>query len=134
MDISGLWYNELNSTMQLKVQGNEIRGWYASAVGEAAGRYDLIGYLDQKDDTPTVGWVVFWGNEQKYSPAVTTWCGRAQLIDGTEQIDTAWLLRRSRKDREAWESTMLGKDLFRRIKATAEEVRRAKLARGISVP
>ncbi len=132
MNISGVWYNELNSSMELKVQGKEIRGWYISAVGKAAGPYDLIGYLDATDDTPTVGWTVSWGNEQKYTPAVTTWCGQAQVIDGKEEIDTTWLLTRSTKIRDDWESTMLGKDLFRRVKATDEEVRRARLARGIS--
>jgi hypothetical protein len=131
VDISGTWYNELNSTMQLKVTGKEIRGWYISAVGDAAGPYDLIGYLDPDDATPTVGWTVVWKNETKHAQAVTTWCGQAQQIDDEDVIDTTWLLTRSTAVRDDWESTMLGKDLFRRVKASDEEVRKAKMIRGV---
>jgi hypothetical protein len=38
VDISGTWYNELNSTMKITVKGKALTGHYVSAVGEAKGR------------------------------------------------------------------------------------------------
>lgn len=131
MDISGLWYNELNSTMELRVEGKRLSGWYVSAVGQAAGRYELTGFQDVDDATPTCGWIVAWKNDRTYAPSVTAWCGQAQDLGGEELIDTTWLLTRSTKVQEDWESTLLGKDLFRRMKATDEEVRKAMQLRGI---
>jgi hypothetical protein len=131
MDITGRWYNELNSTMYLEVTGKRLSGWYITAVGDAAGPYELIGYLDVTDDTPTLGWTVTWQNSKKQAHSVTTWCGQAQPVDGQDQIDTTWLLVRSTVDAEDWEATMISKDLFKRVKSTEDEVRRAMRIRGI---
>jgi len=131
MDVSGVWFNEINSTMELKVSGAELHGWYVSAVGQASGPYDLIGYVDTDDETPTLGWVVRWQNNKKNAQAVTAWCGQAQRIDGEDVIDTTWLLVRSTSIQEDWESTMINKDIFRRTKASDEDVRRVMLQKGM---
>jgi Avidin family len=131
MDLNGIWYNELNSVMYLEVNDKRVSGWYISAVGEATGPYDLIGFLDVTDETPTVGWSVAWQNRQQQAHSVTTWCGQAQMIDGDQQIDTTWLLARSTRVAEDWESTMVSKDLFRRMKATQAQVRHAMQRRGV---
>jgi hypothetical protein len=131
MDVSGIWYNELNSTMELHVEGTVLRGWYITAVGDASGPYELIGYVDKDDETPTLGWVVRWQNAKKNAQSVTTWCGQAQVIDDEEVIDSMWLLVRSTAVRDSWESTMIGKDIFRRVKASDDEVRKAMIQRGL---
>ena len=135
MDISGRWYNELNSTMDLEVKGKKkIRGTYVSAVGEVKGPYELVGFTDG-GASPTVGWIVAWQNEQKSVPAVTGWTGQAQIVnrDGKdeEQIDTMWTLIRSTAVQDDWESTMIGKDTFRRHPFSDQEVRRAMKVRGV---
>jgi len=131
MDVSGLWYNELNSTMELAVNGKQLTGRYVSAVGQAQGPYELTGFLDVDDASPTLGWVVVWKNARAYAQSVTAWTGQAQTAGGEELIDTTWLLTRSTAVQEDWESTMIGKDLFRRVRASAEEVHKAKALRGI---
>ena len=131
MDISGLWYNELNSTMELRVSGKQLTGWYISAVGQAAGPYDLTGFVDEDDATPTLGWIVTWKNKSSYAPSVTAWSGQAQTVRGEDLIDTTWLLTRSTAVQEDWESTMIGKDIFRRTKASEEQVKEAMQLRGI---
>ena len=136
MKIGGRWYNELNSTMDLEVNGKSIRGSYVSAVGDVKGPYDLVGVTDEAE-SPTLGWVVAWQNDQKSVAAVTAWTGQAQLvkIDGQEkeQIDTMWILIRSTAVQDDWESTMIGKDTFRRDPFTEDEVRRAMKVRGVRV-
>lgn len=134
MDISGLWYNELNSTMELAVNGKQLKGRYISAVGQAQGPYELTGFLDVDDATPTLGWVVVWKNARAYAPSVTAWTGQAQTILGEELIDTTWLLTRSTAVQEDWEATVIGKDLFRRTKASPDDVQRVKTLRGIRAP
>jgi hypothetical protein len=117
--------------MFLRVRGKEVSGWYISAVGEASGPYDLIGYLDPTDTTPTIGWTVTWQNRQRRAPSVTVWCGQAQAINGDDQIDTTWLLTRSTSVAEDWEATMVSKDLFRRARASEADVRRAMQLKGV---
>jgi avidin family protein len=131
MDISGLWYNELNSTVYLRVNGKTVTGWYISAVGAASGPYELIGFLDRTDETPTLGWTVAWQNQNQQAHSVTTWCGQAQIIDQEQQIDTTWLLVRSTSVAEDWEATMVSKDLFRRVKSSPAAVQRAMKLRGV---
>lgn len=131
MDVNGIWYNELTSTMLLKVADKNVSGWYISAVGEASGPYELVGFLDRSDDSPTIGWTVTWQNSKMSAHSVTTWCGQAQSVQGEEQIDTTWLLVRSTRVAEDWEATMVSKDLFRRARASDSEVKRAMQLRGV---
>lgn len=131
MDVSGFWYNELNSAMYIRVRGKVISGWYISAVGEASGPYELTGFLDRTDESPTIGWIVTWQNAKKQVPSVTAWCGQAQTVDGDEQIATTWLLTRSTTVAEDWEATMVSKDLFKRAKWSDADVRRAMQVRGV---
>lgn len=132
MDISGVWYNEINSTVEFEVKDGVVRGWYISAVGQAAGPYALIGFVDTDDETPTLGWVVRWQNKKKNAQSVTTWCGQAQVIDGEDVIDTTWLLVRSTAVKDNWESTMIGKDTFWRTERSEEEVRKAMVLKGFA--
>jgi hypothetical protein len=54
MDVTGTWYNELNSIMELKVSGARLHGTYRTAVGDAAGPYGLHGWVDAAEAFPTL--------------------------------------------------------------------------------
>ena len=59
--LAGRWYNELGSSMEIyptsSAEGH-FSGWYHTGVGEAEGKYDLVGMYDtSKDGTQrTFGW------------------------------------------------------------------------------
>lgn len=127
MNISGTWYNELNSQMDLTVSGNQIKGTYWSAVGEAESKYELIGMIDTNpDDEKTkgtaVGWTVVWNNSRKNAHSVTTWSGQYQINEKTkcEEIITIWLLSRETSPQADWSSTLVGQDIFTRNKPSEE--------------
>jgi Avidin family len=138
MDISGDWYNELGSMMTLEVYANGLRGTYHTAVGDASGQYDLVGYVD---DTPestrqAVGFCVLWKNASGDSESATTWCGEFQQIvpdDGSspfERIVTTWLLASETSPNQDWKSTIVGRDFFWREQPSEARVkdRRARSA------
>jgi Avidin family len=69
-----LEYNELQSQMQLKVQGKKLTGRYNTKVGDAQGWYDLVGLIDARDKTSqAVAFVVSWQNAHKTTGAATAW-------------------------------------------------------------
>ena len=131
MDISGDWYNELNSKVHFELNGKTITGTYQSAVGDAVGPYELIGQLDESDETPTIGWVVVWQNGRKDTHAVTAWSGQVQDIEGVVHIETMWLLTNSTTDAEEWQATLVGNDVFTRDKRSDNDAHLARLRRGL---
>lgn len=131
MDLTGQWYNELGSTMNLTVSGNMISGEYFSAVGEAQGPYPLVGYFDASDENPTLGFTVAWQNDQEVAHSVTTWCGQAMTIGGNEYITAMWLLATSAAQADQWQSTMVGQDSFSRTQPSKEAIQKARLLRGL---
>src|ERR1051326_1840170 len=113
--ITGTWYNELGSTMEIQIRGNNIVGTYQTAVGDAEGIYRLFGVGDFDDHaSETLGWTVAWNNEFKNSDSVTTWCGQYQVKDGEEIIVTTWLLTTETDPNDDWHSTLIGMDTFYR--------------------
>jgi hypothetical protein len=130
MGIAGDWYSELGSHMRLDTDDSGgLTGSYTSAMGQATGGYPLVGRFDrpqQPDHGTAVGWTVAWHNERSDAGSVTSWSGQYQA-DGVERISATWLLTRSATAPDAWESTMVGHDLFTRQApdpAQAEELRR----------
>lgn len=90
MDVNGLWYNELNSIMYLEVKGKELNGLYMSAVGDAAGPYELVGFVDAGDETPTLGWVVTWQNSSKQARSVITTTTMPSDIQSSSEEEMLW--------------------------------------------
>ncbi|MFH8773671.1 avidin/streptavidin family protein [Streptomyces sp. NPDC017958] len=136
MPIDGEWYNEFGSKLHLEVdQEGTVSGRYVTAVGHAPGTYLLTG----RHDGPTspgngiaLGWTVAWRNEQGNVGSVTSWSG--QFFADPERILSTWLLTRSAMV-EAWESTVVGQDVFTRQKPTGEDVDRAlRSGRPVSHP
>jgi hypothetical protein len=119
MSIEGNWYNELGSQMQLSQNGASITGWYQTKVGDAGGKYDLVGSIDTAGSpTPNgqaVAWVVVWNNAANgSSSSVTAWSGQYQIIGGQEEITTLWLLTRESPSQSDWSSTFINQDIFTR--------------------
>ncbi|MEV4557821.1 avidin/streptavidin family protein [Kitasatospora sp. NPDC049285] len=130
MGITGDWYSELGSHMRL-VAGPDgaLTGTYLSATGRASGTYPLVGRIDPPRESghgTAVGWAVAWQNENSDAGSVTAWSGQYQESE-VERISATWLLTRSAEAPDAWESTVVGHDLFTRRApdpARLEELRR----------
>jgi hypothetical protein len=103
-----------------------LTGTYVSAVGEAAGRYLLVGRYDTTPEAghgTTLGWSVSWRNDLLDANSVTGWSG--QYHDGQEErISTLWLLTVETKPADSWESTFVGQDVFTRTPPEPAEVER----------
>jgi hypothetical protein len=123
---SGLWYNELGSQMELNVSGNNVWGWYYSAVGVAAFTYPLSGQINTNPYpfSQVLGWAVAWTNAYQNAHSVTAWSGQYQTIDGQEEIIAFWLLTNEVPEAQDWDATQVGKNVFTRTMPTEEEIQR----------
>jgi hypothetical protein len=138
MSPSGKWHNELGSVMELSVNGSSITGTYVTAVGEAAGTYQLVGSMDVDGDPTSQGqviaWVVLWSNAEKSSNSVTAWSGQYQMIDGQEEIVALWLFTEGMAPNSDWSSTMVNQDIFTRVPPEEGQITLAKKRGRISHP
>jgi hypothetical protein len=114
-DFSGVWTNELGSTMTLDQSNTQIGGTYVSAVGDDTGTAAL-----QAATGTLLGWAsgyvisltVMWQGYQ----SITAWVGQlVQPAEGT-YIDTMWQLSSAIADptnpTELWNSLNAGHDTF----------------------
>ena len=136
MNISGTWYNELGSKMELSVSKNVITGTYGTNVGSCLGIYPLTGYLNASNSEGiAVGWTVLWNNEHGNQKSLTSWAGQCQLIDGKEEeLYAFWLLVRESDPAADWAATNIGQDTFTRNKPTEDMILSAKKRGKISHP
>ncbi|HEY8302975.1 MAG TPA: avidin/streptavidin family protein [Solirubrobacteraceae bacterium] len=138
MSFAGTWYNELNSKMILKDQGNGlIVGTYESAVGEFKGvAFPLTGSYDPRPE-PTaqaIGFVVTWSVPAHNAYSVTSWSGQ---YDGkADAIGTTWLLTSATGllPEQDWCSTLVGQDDFIRTQSKTAAGLGKAAARGVSHP
>jgi hypothetical protein len=129
MSIAGTWYNELGSQMDIVLSGANITGAYWTAVGNASGRYDLVGQIDTTMPSPggqAVGWTVVWNNASGTSNSVTTWSGQYQTEGGPDEIVAFWLLTTEEADADDWAATRVGKNVFTRSMPGAEQIKAAR--------
>ncbi|XP_043106789.1 LOW QUALITY PROTEIN: avidin [Puntigrus tetrazona] len=113
-DISGVWRNELGSTLRVKAEGSEVRGVYQTAVESARGAAGLhrtariIGVAGNGTQ-PAVSFSVLW---EKGS--CSAWLGQCFILrDGSQVLKTFWMLRSVAESlADNWGSTRLGEDLF----------------------
>ncbi|MFC5475984.1 avidin/streptavidin family protein [Paraherbaspirillum soli] len=131
MNISGVWYNELNSTMTIEQNGNVLTGTYQTGVGTAQGRYPLQGMINSSGDaSQTTAWSVAWVNPSGNSHSTTAWCGQLQTNGNHQPVLIAmWLLTSETSPSQDWASTQIGQDVFTRQRPTDDMVSKA-LARG----
>jgi Avidin family len=132
MNITGIWYNELGSQMDLNVADDgSVTGQYWTAVGDAAGRYPLVGWAEPAagvSGSVAIGWAVLWRNADRNSHSVTTWSGQYQVINGEEHILALWLMATETIVGEDWKSMLVGADTFQRTQPGAAQtaVRQAR--------
>lgn len=113
IDFSGIWKNQLNSTMTLTMTGQQIMGRYESLVSGGGGSVggDLTGFVDGD----LISFVVNWT-----TPAsLTAWTGQLVADGGVDVIKTLWLLVQNVDDPSEptglWKSTLTGTDEFTRV-------------------
>ena len=134
MSVSGIWYNELGSMMELFVDGASITGIYQTKVGDASGSYQLVGSIDIGGDPngngQAIAWVVVWTNQLAGSShSITAWSGQYQIFDGQEEIETLWLLTSESPTNSDWASTQINKDVFTRSEPSQEAIIKAQKKR-----
>ncbi|XP_067289697.1 avidin [Pseudorasbora parva] len=113
-NITGVWRNELGSTLRVKAEESEVRGVYQTAVESTSGASgsnrtaQIIGVVGEGTQ-PTVSFSVLW---EKGS--CTAWVGQCFILsDGAQVLKTFWMLRNVSDNLVGdWGSTRLGEDLF----------------------
>ncbi|MEM8530773.1 MAG: avidin/streptavidin family protein [Chloroflexota bacterium] len=123
--LSGKWYNELGSMIEIEVVGDTITGTFTPNTDELVGVYPLTGRTDSdpSPDSQAFGFVVAWhrGPEDNLH-SVTAWSGQYQTIDGKEALTTQWLLTREHIPEHNWSSTVVGHDTFTRTPPSEEMI------------
>lgn len=113
-NFNGKWKNELDSVMELTVNGASVTGTYTSAVssdGTPTPPHPLIGNVDNE----LISFIVNWTD---YS-SITAWVGQ-MVVDtrGQEQIFTMWQMTTTTNDaenpKELWQAILAGSDSFSR--------------------
>ncbi|XP_051540904.1 avidin [Myxocyprinus asiaticus] len=113
-NITGVWRNELGSTLRMKADGSEVRGVYQTSVESARGaagperKAKILGIVGGGPQ-PTISFAVMW---EKGS--CSAWVGQCFILpNGTQVLKTFWLLRSVAYDLAGdWGSTRLGEDVF----------------------
>jgi hypothetical protein len=139
MAIDGTWYNELNSSVNVQLNGNVISGIYHNEAGQAKGDYNFSGLVEPSplDSNQAVSWVVTWVRlgDNKNFHSVTAWSGQYQLVNNPqtgqpmEVISAEWLLTSETTPDADWASTNIGHDVFTRTPpSSAAVVARLKMS------
>jgi hypothetical protein len=125
MDITGTWYNELGSTMEIAISLGTVEGSYTTAVSSSAcaqGSFNLLGTTDTDTGGQAVAFSVCWKNAtSQQCNSVTAWSGQAQTINGIDQINAFWLLTVETSPDQDWFATHVGQDVFTRTPPTDEQ-------------
>lgn len=130
MPLSGDWFNELGSKMTLQINGQDVTGYYYTAVGDAEGIYNLAGRTNNSNTV--LSFSVAWQNDYGDSESATAWSG--EYHDQDDIIVTTWLLTSQTDEEDDWKSTLVGKDIFQRQSPNKDAVSHTKLMRAPSHP
>ncbi len=110
----GRWKNQMESTMELTVDGNDVTGIYTSktsaiGAGDEVTSKNLKGYVAGDRISLTVLWP---------GGSITAWTGQMINDDTTPKIITLWHLVTDVQDvdepTQLWKSTFAGSDVFYR--------------------
>lgn len=110
-DFSGMWRNQMGSTMDLSVSGSDVAGHYTSASSSGGG--PVAGTIKGFVAGDLISFLVLWpGGSQ------TAWVGQMTGTVGQPMIRSLWQLVTNVPDadepKELWTSTYLGADNFTR--------------------
>lgn len=118
-DISGVWYNELGSKMNITQCANGVlEGLYHNSAPDSSDEsQSLVGSMGKGVPT-TLGFVVNF-EDGKYT---TAWSGQYQKdAAGVEVIMTTWLMTTNFADSSLyWEAVNVGQDRFTRMEKLRE--------------
>lgn len=110
----GKWKNNLDSEMELTVQGNHISGIYRTNVGSPSPteEFDLKGFA-------TGDLITFTVNFGKYG-SLTAWAGQhTEESPGSYVINTLWHLAKNVPDADEpddlWSAVLAGANQFSRV-------------------
>jgi Avidin family len=109
VNFGGHWKNELNSTMDLQVAGDNLTGNYTSIVSANGQKITgpIVGFVSGR----TISFVVNWPNA-----SITAWVGHMVTEAGADTIETLWQLATNTPNpadpNALWESVLAGADRF----------------------
>ena len=129
--LSGIWYNELGSTMVLNADvTGRLSGKYKSAVGNAEDFYVLTGRYDvnaPSDKGASLAWTVAYNNSFRNAHSTAGWSGQYfDDLEGEEKILTHWLLTSSSTSESVWRATNIGTNTFTRNKPSGDDIQKAR--------
>ena len=108
------WINELGSVMTIvsKDECGNFSGTYVSSVGEPdpPPAFPLNGRYEVNENA--LGWAISYGGKFH---STTAWSGQIQRTATGPVIYTTWVLTKSTKPNENWNSTNVGFDTFKLI-------------------
>jgi len=101
LDFSGTWKSARGSVMTIEISGNEVTGFYSSAIGEAEGEGkfplrgfvsgDLVSYTVNFGRFATlVSWVGQFAPDDHLAPALRTVFVAAVNVEEQNEADHAW--------------------------------------------
>lgn len=105
VDFSGIWKNDLGSTMTLSQTKDVLAGTYKSAV--SAGGTPTTGSLQGYVDGDLIAFAVHWDQFQ----AITTWVGQLDPKNPKRMI-TLWQMVSQVAAGDEWHSINAGTDTF----------------------
>src|SRR5205085_54806 len=117
-DFSGKWYNQLGSSMNLKIANGVVSGTYSTAVGapDPKDEFEIRGIV--ADDL--ISFIVGWRNQTVDYRSMTAWVGQLTKDDDavTDRLETLWHLAKNIPDADEpamlWGTVRTGADRFRR--------------------
>jgi hypothetical protein len=114
--LSGVWRNQLNSTMTIQATDTTwpmFTGSYQTAVGDATGVYQLVGLYNSAFSPETaLAFSVAWNNKAGDIHSATGWSGQL-MTDG--RIYTTWTLTQQTTLENRWGATRVGQDVFTKV-------------------
>lgn len=115
-DFSGKWYNQMGSTMELTVSGNDVGGEYRSA--SSSGGPPTCGPIKGYVTGDLISFIVLWPKG-----SMTAWVGQMVDEEKKPRIKTLWHLvteiPNEKEPKFLWMSIFTGADEFTRNPAPA---------------
>ena len=112
VDFNGTWKNQHNSTLELNVIGDLVRGRFESGVGDDGQKLwvDISGRV--------LGDVITFNAVYPQYRTVAAWVGQHTVENGVGKILTHWIHATDIKEKEEqewmWYSNRIGSDIFTR--------------------
>ena len=112
--LNGTWYSSVGSRLELRVEGNALKGHFHST--QATGRAPVFGSVvdDPGSQFLPVAFSASWPAGEDYGPSVTSYTGQYSNKNGHEQIEIIFLLADQVASTVLWKSTSIAWDVFTR--------------------